>query len=66
MLVFYNTRNLGERNLMRANIWHFVKIYSEMFEAVDPVLEIGSLQIPTQEEISNLRMLFPNKKIYRL
>jgi SAM-dependent methyltransferase len=35
---------------------------AESFELDDPILEVGSYQVPGQEEIAELRALFPNKE----
>jgi SAM-dependent methyltransferase len=35
---------------------------AETFELPGPILEIGSYQVPGQEEIANLRRLFPGRK----
>src|SRR5262245_60344933 len=34
---------------------------AETFDLPDPILEIGSYQVPYQEHIANLRTLFPDK-----
>lgn len=47
---------------MKSNIWHFAKSFSQIFEIFEPILEIGSLQIPEQESISNIRVFFKEKK----
>ena len=43
---------------MRPNIKLFVKISSEIFETPEPILEIGSLQVPGQEGFADLRPFF--------
>ncbi|KPJ67008.1 MAG: hypothetical protein AMJ43_06305 [Coxiella sp. DG_40] len=47
---------------MRTSIREFIKICSEILPISEPIYEFGSLQVPGQEELANLRPLFPNKK----
>jgi SAM-dependent methyltransferase len=35
---------------------------AETFDLPEPILEVGSYQVPGQEEIADLRALFPNKQ----
>ena len=47
---------------MRETIRQFVKICSENFEIQEPIYEFGSLRVPGQEALADLRPLFQNKK----
>lgn len=44
---------------MRAVIKHLMEICAENLPILEPIYEFGSLQVPGQEEIANLRPLFP-------
>jgi SAM-dependent methyltransferase len=46
---------------MRSNVKLFVKIVSEVFDLAEPLYEIGSLQVPGQEDFADLRKYFPGK-----
>jgi len=46
---------------MRDSVKFFVRMVSEIFDPPQPVVEIGSLQVPGQEGYADLRPLFPNK-----
>lgn len=46
---------------MRKNINNIVKIFSEEFTIQEPVIELGSFQVPGQDKISDLRPYFKNK-----
>lgn len=46
---------------MRLNVRHFVQIVEAIFDLPQPIYEFGSLQVPGQETIADLRSLFPNK-----
>lgn len=46
---------------MRDNVKLLVQITSEIFETPEPVLEVGSLQVPNQEEFADLRLLFKGR-----
>jgi len=39
---------------------------AETFDLPEPILEVGSYQVPGQEEIANLRSLFPDKEFLGL
>jgi hypothetical protein len=47
---------------MRQNIRDFVEILAKEFDLMEPIIEIGSFQVPQQEELANLRPIFPEKK----
>lgn len=47
---------------MRQNINNIVKIFSEEFSIQEPIIEMGSFQVPGQEKIANLRPYFKGKK----
>jgi SAM-dependent methyltransferase len=47
---------------MRENVRKFVEITANEFDIKDPIIEIGSFQVPGQEELANLRNIFPEKK----
>jgi SAM-dependent methyltransferase len=47
---------------MRLLINQFVKICAGSLPCREPVVEFGSFQVPGQEDISNLRIFFPDKK----
>jgi SAM-dependent methyltransferase len=38
------------------------RAFAETFDLPEPILEVGSYQVPGQEEIADLRALFPNKQ----
>ena len=38
------------------------RAFAETFDLPGPILEIGSYQVPGQEEIADLRTLFPGKE----
>lgn len=46
---------------MQDSVKLFVRMVSEIFDPPQPVVEIGSLQVPGQEGYADLRPLFPNK-----
>jgi len=46
---------------MRENVKLLVQIVSETFETPDPILEVGSLQVPGQEGFADLRPFFKGK-----
>jgi SAM-dependent methyltransferase len=46
---------------MRDNVKLLVQIVSETFETPDPILEVGSLQVPRQEGFADLRPFFKGK-----
>jgi SAM-dependent methyltransferase len=47
---------------VRDQVKVFVKLVSETFDVPEPIVEIGSLQVPGQESSANLRPLFYRKK----
>lgn len=47
---------------MRPAVKEIVKLISELLILKEPIYEFGSYQIEGQEELANLRGLFPNKK----
>ncbi len=47
---------------MRRSIRLFVKVVAETLPIREPVVEFGSFQVPGQEDIANLRPLFPGKE----
>ncbi|MEW6201716.1 MAG: methyltransferase domain-containing protein [bacterium] len=47
---------------MRELVKEFVKICSEVLPVSEPIYEFGSFRVPEQEELANLRPLFPGKK----
>ncbi len=47
---------------MRDTIRRFVKICSETLPIVEPIYDFGSLQVPGQEEIADLRPFFRGKE----
>jgi len=47
---------------MRENVRNFVKIIAKELDIKEPIIEIGSFQVPGQEELANLRSIFPTKK----
>lgn len=47
---------------MRESVKEFVRIASEYLPIGEPLLEFGSLRIPRQEKIADLRPLFSGKK----
>ena len=47
---------------MQRSVRKFVKLCSESLPILEPIYEFGSLQIEGQDNISNLRPLFPQKK----
>ena len=47
---------------MRQSVKEFVKICADTFFIPEPICEFGSLQVPGQVGIADLRPLFPNKK----
>lgn len=46
---------------MRENVRNFVEILAKEFDIMSPIIEIGSFQVPGQEELANLRSIFPGK-----
>jgi len=46
---------------MRLNVRQFIKLVESIFNLPEPIYEFGSLQVPGQEEIADLRPLFPGK-----
>lgn len=46
---------------MRSNVRLFVEQTSKIFNIMEPVIEIGSFIVPGQEELANLRPIFPQK-----
>ena len=47
---------------MRQFIRDFCKVTEQTLDLVPPIVEIGSYQVPGQEELANLRPLFPSKE----
>ncbi len=47
---------------MREPIKQFAKIAAETLPISEPIYEFGSFQVPGQEELADLRPLFPGKK----
>jgi SAM-dependent methyltransferase len=47
---------------MRHNIRTFVEAFSKTFKIEEPIVEIGSFQVPGQEELANLRSIFKDKE----
>lgn len=47
---------------MRESIKEFAKITAETLPNYAPIYEFGSYQVPGQEELANLRPLFPDKE----
>lgn len=47
---------------MRHNTNTLVKVFSAVFSTPEPIVELGSFQVPGQEKISNLRPYFSKKK----
>lgn len=47
---------------MRKNINNIVKIFAEEFSFQEPIVEVGSFQVPSQEKIAELRGYFPSKE----
>lgn len=47
---------------MRENIRKIVEIFEKEFDLMTPIIEIGSFQVPGQEEIANLRPIFQGKE----
>lgn len=47
---------------MRAHIREFVARVAERLPALDPVYEFGSFQVPGQEQLADLRPLFPGRR----
>lgn len=47
---------------MRHNVREFVKMVTEHIDLPEPIIEIGSYQVEGQEELANLRPLFPGKR----
>ncbi len=47
---------------MRESIKQFAKIAAETLPISDPIYEFGYFQVPGQEELADLRPLFPDKK----
>ncbi len=47
---------------MRKSIKQFIKICVETIPISEPIYEFGSLQVPGQERLADLRPLFPGKK----
>ncbi len=46
---------------MRSNVKLFVEQTSKNFNIIEPIIEIGSFIVPGQEELANLRPIFPQK-----
>lgn len=46
---------------MRDNVKAFCKVCSEVFDPIQPIFEIGSLQVPGQEGYADLRPFFKGK-----
>lgn len=46
---------------MRQNVRNFVEQASKSFKIMEPIIEIGSFIVPGQEELANLRTVFPGK-----
>ena len=47
---------------MRYNVRFFVEEVSKNFNILEPIIEIGSFIVPGQEELANLRSIFPGKQ----
>lgn len=47
---------------MRQLVRDFAALVAESFTILEPVYEFGSLRVPGQEELANLRPLFPGKE----
>jgi hypothetical protein len=47
---------------MRESTKEFVKVCAEMLPVLEPIYEFGSLQVPGQEGLADLRPIFPGKK----
>lgn len=47
---------------MRQNIRFFVEEISKNFTIMEPIIEVGSFIVPGQEELANLRPIFPSKQ----
>jgi hypothetical protein len=47
---------------MRSSIKQFVKVCSGALPIAEPIFEFGSMQVPGQEGLADLRPLFPGKK----
>jgi SAM-dependent methyltransferase len=47
---------------MRQSVREFVKIVAETLPVAEPIFEFGSLQVPGQKDLADLRPLFPGKK----
>ena len=47
---------------MRKSIKQFIKICIEILPLSEPIYEFGSLRVPSQESIADLRPFFPGKK----
>jgi len=47
---------------MRENIRNLIEISAKEFDLMEPIVEIGSFQVPGQEELANLRPIFPGKQ----
>ncbi len=47
---------------MKPNINHLIKIISQINTSTEPVVEIGSFQVPGQEHYANLRPYFEGKQ----
>jgi len=47
---------------MRTNVRRFIQLVESVFDLPEPIYEFGSLQIDGQEDIADLRKIFPGKK----
>jgi SAM-dependent methyltransferase len=47
---------------MRANIKRWVAAVAERLDLPEPIYEFGSFRVPGQEELADMRPLFPGKK----
>ena len=47
---------------MRKSIKQLVKIVAETLPVADPIVEFGSLQVPSQVEFADMRPFFPLKE----
>lgn len=47
---------------MRRQVREFVRICAEVLPLIQPIYEFGALRVPRQEDLANLRPLFPGKK----
>jgi len=47
---------------MRKSIREFMKIFAKILPSQEPIYEFGSFLVKGQEEVADLRPLFPNKK----